>query len=68
MNDGMPAPLEIPEEEGADNILYTIRKEKTDHQFPLVIRWLIRLALVLPKPVLDWILKREVPPLIASKT
>jgi short-subunit dehydrogenase len=52
-NDGMPASLEISEEKGADNIVYALRKEKTDHLFPLVMRWLIRLALVLPKPVLN---------------
>jgi hypothetical protein len=59
----MPAPLEISEEKGADHILYTLRKEKADYLFPLVMRWLIRLAGVLPKAVVNRILEREVPPL-----
>jgi len=67
-DDGMPAPLEISEEKAVDHILYALRKEKADYLFPLVMRWLIRLALVLPKPVLNWILKREVPPLAGSAT
>ena len=61
--DGMPAPLEISEEKGADHILYALRKEKADYLFPFLMRWLIRLALVLPKPVVNRILEREVPPL-----
>jgi hypothetical protein len=32
------------------------------------MRWLIRLALVLLKPILYWILKQEVPPLAGSET
>ena len=62
-DDGMPAPLEISEEKGADHILYALRKEKADYLFPWVMRWLIRLACVLPKPVVNRILEREVPPL-----
>jgi NADP-dependent 3-hydroxy acid dehydrogenase YdfG len=65
-DDGMPAPLEISEEKGADHILYALRKEKSDYLFPLVMRWLIRLARVLPKPVVNRILAREVPPLEES--
>jgi len=60
-NDGMPAPLEISEEKGAQQIVYALQREKRDYLFPFVMRWLIRLALVLPKPVLNWVLKREVP-------
>jgi len=62
-NDGMPAPLEISEEAGVEGILYALRKEKANYLFPAVMRWLIRLALVLPQPILNWILKRDVPPL-----
>jgi len=60
-DDGMPAPLEISEEAAADHILYALRKEKADYLFPMLMRWLIRLAAVLPKPVVNWILSREVP-------
>ena len=62
-DDGMPAPLEISEEKAADHILYALRKEKADYLFPPVMRWLIRLARVLPKPVVNRILLREVPSL-----
>lgn len=66
-NDGMPAPMEISEEKAADYILYALRKEKPDYLFPLVMRWLIRLAMVIPKPVLNWILRKDVPPLAGNK-
>ncbi len=62
-DDGMPAPLEISAEKAAAHILYALRKEKADYLFPPVMRWLIRLAGVLPKPVVNRILAREVPPL-----
>lgn len=67
-NDGMPAPLEISEEKCADYILYALRKEKTDYLFPLTMRLLIYLALVLPKSLLNKILKTEVPPIKDSST
>lgn len=60
-NDGMIAPMEISEERAADHILYALRRERSDYMFPLIMRWLIRLALILPKPALTWILKRDVP-------
>jgi len=59
----MPAPLEISEEKAADHILYALRRERADYLFPLVMRWLIRLARVLPKRAVNRILQREVPPL-----
>jgi NADP-dependent 3-hydroxy acid dehydrogenase YdfG len=58
-DDGMPAPLEISEEKAADYIMYALRKEKSDYLFPVLMRWLIRLALILPKPVVNRILERE---------
>jgi len=67
VNDGMPAPIEISEEKAVDHILYALRKEKTDYLFPPVMRWLIRLALMLPKPIVNWILKQVVPPLVGSE-
>src|SRR5690554_2604937 len=47
--------------EAAVHIIYALRKEKTNYLFPLKMRWLIRLALLLPQPVLNWFLKRDVP-------
>ena len=55
-NDGMPAPLETSEDKAADHILYALRKEKSNYMFPLVTSWLIRLARVLPQPILNFIL------------
>jgi len=62
-NDGMPAPLEISEDRAAEHILYALRRERSDYMFPLAMRWLIRLALVLPKSLTNWLLSRELPPL-----
>jgi len=61
--DGMPAPLEISEECAVDHILYALRRERSDYLFPFVMRWLIRLALVLPKAITNRILAGEMPPL-----
>jgi len=61
--DGMKAPLELSEEKGADHILYAIEKDKANYLFPFVMRWLIRLARVLPQRLLNAILKRGVPTL-----
>lgn len=61
-NDGMPAPLEISEAEAVDHILYAVRQECSDYLFPWTLRWLVRLAGVLPKPLTNWILHFEVPP------
>ncbi|MRV70428.1 SDR family NAD(P)-dependent oxidoreductase [Duganella sp. FT92W] len=60
-NDGMPAPLEISEECAVDHILHALRRELPDYMFPWPMRWLMRLALCLPKRVTNWILQREVP-------
>lgn len=60
-NDGMPAPFEISEERAVDHMLYALRRERSDYMFPLVMRWLIRLALVLPKPVTNRLLKQGQP-------
>lgn len=59
-NDGMPAPLEISTEKAVDHIMYALRKEKADYLFPFVMRWLIRLAHILPKPTKLWILGKTV--------
>lgn len=60
-NDGMPAPLEISTEKAVDHIIYALRREKRDYLFPLSMRWLIRLAHILPKPVVLWILLKTMP-------
>ncbi|MBB3613018.1 SDR family NAD(P)-dependent oxidoreductase [Rhizobium sp. BK602] len=62
-NDGMPAPLEISAEKAVDHIMYALRNEKVDYLFPFVMRWLIRLAHILPKPVILWILRKSMPEL-----
>ncbi|PDS60071.1 short-chain dehydrogenase [Rhizobium anhuiense] len=62
-NDGMPAPLEISTEKAVDHIMYALTKGKSDYLFPFTMRWLIRLAHVLPKPVVLWILRKTMPKL-----
>jgi NAD(P)-dependent dehydrogenase (short-subunit alcohol dehydrogenase family) len=54
-SDGIPAPLEISEQAAAKHIIYAMEKEKRDYLFPSSMRWLIRLARILPKPVVGFI-------------
>ncbi|MBV6659751.1 SDR family NAD(P)-dependent oxidoreductase [Pseudomonas yamanorum] len=61
-NDGMPAPLELSEAQAVSHMLYAMRSKRWDYMFPLTMRWLIRLSMVLPKPITLWILRRELPP------
>jgi NADP-dependent 3-hydroxy acid dehydrogenase YdfG len=66
-SDGMPAPLEISEAQAVEHILYALRKQRSDYLFPWTLRWLVRLAGVLPKPLTNWILHFEVPPAPPSR-
>jgi NAD(P)-dependent dehydrogenase (short-subunit alcohol dehydrogenase family) len=59
--DGMPAPLEMSEDKAVSHILYALKAERADYLFPLPMRWLIRLAQLLPKPVVLWILGKTLP-------
>lgn len=59
--DGIPAPFEISEQKAAEHMLYALEKDKQDYLFPFSLRWLIRLARVLPKPLVEFILKNEIP-------
>lgn len=54
-SDGLPAPLEISTEQAARYIIYGMEQAKRDYLFPASMRWLIRLARVLPKPVTGWV-------------
>lgn len=60
-NDGMPAPLEISEAAAVNHMLYAMRSQRWDYLFPWPMRWLIRLARVLPKSVTLWVLRKELP-------
>lgn len=59
--DGIPAPFEISEEKAAQHMIKGIASEKSDYLFPQSLKMLIRLARVLPKPLLGSILKRSIP-------
>lgn len=61
-NDGMPAPLEISEAKAVEHILLAIRRERCDYMFPWSLRWLVKLAGMLPKLLTNWILHFAVPP------
>lgn len=65
--DGMPAPLEISERAAAEHIAYAIVSGKQDYLFPFSLRWLIRLARILPKSWLNRLLASELPPEPAGK-
>jgi len=60
-NDGMPAPLEISEAAAVEHMLFAMRSQRWDYMFPWPMRWLIRLARILPKAVTLWVLRRELP-------
>jgi NADP-dependent 3-hydroxy acid dehydrogenase YdfG len=66
-NDGMPAPLEISEEKCADYMLSALRKEKSDYLFPANMRFVTRLALLLPKSWVNKLLQGDVKPLPDSQ-
>lgn len=55
-DDGIPAPFEMSEEQAAMHIIYGMEKEKRDYLFPFALRWLIRLARILPKPITAYLL------------
>ena len=57
-DDGIPAPFEIAETSAARHIVYAMEKEKYDYLFPFSLRWLIRLARILPKSVVALITKK----------
>ncbi len=57
-SDGIPAPFEISESSAAKHIIHAMEKEKHDYLFPFSLRWLIRLARVLPKPLVASITKK----------
>ncbi|MEH6582068.1 MAG: SDR family NAD(P)-dependent oxidoreductase [Halioglobus sp.] len=59
--DGMPAPLEISEDQAATHLIYALEKEKKDYMFPWPMRWLVRLALLLPGFIVRMILRQDVP-------
>jgi len=60
-DDGIPAPFEISEKVAAGHIISAMRKEKSDYLFPFVTGSLIRLALILPKPLTGYLLSKSVP-------
>jgi len=60
-DDGIPAPFEISEKKAAQHMIRGIESEKSDYLFPQSLKLLIRLARVLPKPLLGSILKRSIP-------
>ncbi|MBN2977637.1 short-chain dehydrogenase [Pseudomonas fluorescens] len=60
-NDGMPAPLEISEAAAVDHMLYAMRSQRWDYLFPWPMRWVIRLARVMPKSLTLWVLRKELP-------
>lgn len=64
-NDGMPAPLALSEVQAVDHIVHALRREPLDYLFPFSMRWLVRLAQLLPKRLTTRILRHELPPVTA---
>jgi len=66
-NDRMPAPLQLTEARAVEHIVFALRRERMDHLFPISMRWLVRLSLLLPKRLVTRILRNDVPPLPAQR-
>mgnify|MGYP000131102171 CR=1 FL=1 len=60
-SDGIPAPFEISEETAAQHIIHALSKQKSDYLFPFITGSLIRLARILPKPIINFLLAKSVP-------
>ncbi|PVZ72479.1 SDR family NAD(P)-dependent oxidoreductase [Pelagibaculum spongiae] len=60
-SDGIPAPFEITEQQAVNYIIRGMQKQKNDFLFPFTLRWLIRLARVLPKSLIGKITQSSVP-------
>ncbi|MDR3507482.1 MAG: SDR family NAD(P)-dependent oxidoreductase [Caulobacteraceae bacterium] len=58
-NDGMPTPMEISEDAAVDHILFALRKEKANYLFPPNISRMVRLLLILPRRLREWMLLRD---------
>ena len=65
-NDGMPAPLALSEAQAVEHIMHALHREPLDYLFPFTMRWLVRLALLLPKRLTTRLLRGELPRLPAS--
>lgn len=57
--DGMPAPMELSEDQAVEHMLTAIRQQRWDYSFPLSTSLLVKLAGVLPKRVAAAILRSE---------
>lgn len=56
---GTPIPFSISEEQGARLLLKGLESRRSDYLFPGPLSWLIRLARLLPKPLLTCLLNRR---------
>lgn len=57
----LPSPLEISEDAAAAHIVRALRRGRADHLFPAPMAWLIRLLLILPKPISGRLLRWRIP-------
>lgn len=60
-DDGMPAPMEISEDDAADRIMNAIARERSDSLFPFPMSALVRLGRVLPTWLRSRILAMDLP-------
>ena len=60
-DDGIPAPFEISETQAAVHMIKGIEREKQDYLFPFALKWLIRLARVLPKSWVGRLTRSSIP-------
>jgi NADP-dependent 3-hydroxy acid dehydrogenase YdfG len=62
IGDGMTPTNEISEQAAVDHMLRAIAARKKDYLFPASTAWQVRVALLLPKRVLNTQLRKQVPP------
>lgn len=60
-DDGIPAPMEISEQQAANHMIKGMERGRSDYLFPASTKWLIRLALLLPKRLTGWLLLKAIP-------
>lgn len=55
----MPSPFAISEQRGVAHIVRALRLGRSDYRFPAITRGLVRLATVLPPPIVRMLLRRQ---------
>ena len=55
----MPSPFEISEQRGIAHMVRALHTERCNYRFPASISWLVRVATLLPQPLVTMLLRRR---------